>query len=75
MIQERVEEIIGGLRPVLSMQGKDISVVSADEAKIKLKMMGFCGGCGCSDDYMEGINEMLQKEFPHVEVEIEMSDK
>lgn len=73
MVQERVEQILNGITPMLKVQGKDITIVSADEAKIKLAMTGFCNGCGCSDDYLEGLNEMLQKEFPSAQVEIELS--
>lgn len=73
MVQERVEKILGDITPMLKVQGKDIRIVSADEAKIKLAMTGFCGGCGCSDDYLEGLNEMLQTEFPHAQVEIELA--
>lgn len=73
MVQERVEKILEGITPMLKVQGKDITIVSADDAKIKLAMTGFCNGCGCSDDYLEGLNEMLQKEFPHATVEIELA--
>jgi Fe-S cluster biogenesis protein NfuA len=73
MIQERIEKILEGITPMLKMQGKDIKLVSADDARIKLAMTGFCSGCGCSDDYLEGLNEMISQEFPHAKVEIELS--
>ena len=73
MVNEQVEEVLNGIRPMLKMQGKDASIVSADESKIKIALTGFCGTCGCSDDYVESLGEMLQEKFPHTQVEIEMA--
>jgi len=70
---EKVESIVAGIKPMLVMQGKDVHIIEATDAKIKLTLSGFCGGCGCSSDYVEGLREMLTEEFPKTEIELEVA--
>ena len=64
-MQQKVEALLNGLKPVFAMQGKNVEFVSATESEIVLKLGGFCGGgCGCSDTWVEGLKEMLTAEFP-----------
>jgi Fe-S cluster biogenesis protein NfuA len=72
-MMEQLESIVGGIKPMLAMQGKDVHIVEATEAKIKLVLSGFCGGCGCSADYVEGLREMLSESFPKTEIELEVA--
>jgi Fe-S cluster biogenesis protein NfuA len=68
-----VKRIVDGIKPMLVMQGKDVHIIEATDAKIKLTLSGFCGGCGCSSDYVEGLREMLTEEFPKTEIELEIA--
>jgi len=67
---ERLEQLIASLRPALMMQGRDIALAEASETKIAISLTGFCGGCGCSSEYVDGLREMLQQEFPTTQIEV-----
>lgn len=69
-MQEKVQALLDGLKPVFAMQGKQVELISATEENIQLSLKGFCGGgCGCSDNWVEGIKEMLTAEFPNANIE------
>ena len=66
MIHDQVEQIVQGIRPMLRAQGRDVSVIEAGDERIRLTLSGFCGGCDCSKDYLDGLKEMLIEQFPEV---------
>lgn len=70
---DRIEQILAPLKPVLTMQGREVVVAEATAEKITLALKGFCGGCGCSEEYVEGLREMVGSEFPaaHIDVRVE----
>ena len=71
---EQVEQMLNGIKPLLMAQDKDIRVVEATEEKITLSLIGFCGGCGCSENYAQGLKEMIEQQFPNVkEIAFEMN--
>lgn len=72
-ISEQVEIIIQGIKPMLKAQGRDVSVLSADEQQIRVALSGFCGGCNCSQDYVDGLKDMLTEQFPNTAVELEIA--
>ncbi|MCC7357525.1 NifU family protein [Candidatus Uhrbacteria bacterium] len=68
-MQQKVESLLDGLKPIFAMQDKTVEFVSATEDEIVLKLGGFCGGgCGCSDTWIEGLKEMLTAEFPQSKI-------
>jgi Fe-S cluster biogenesis protein NfuA len=71
-VKLHLEQFLVGIRPLLGAQGKDIAVVEASTEKIRLAFQGFCGGCGCSSEYVDGIKEMIADHYPEAQVEIEM---
>ncbi len=73
-VTEQIEQMLRGLKPLLAAQEKDIKIVEATEERVVLSLIGFCGGCGCSDNYAEGLKEMIMEQFPHVkEIQFEMA--
>lgn len=69
-MQQRVEALLEGLKPVFAMQGKQVELIQATEEKITLSLQGFCGGgCGCSETWVQGLQEMLTAEFPNATIE------
>lgn len=69
-MNEKLEVLISQLRPALVMQGRDISIVGSTEDKIAISLSGFCGGCGCSSEYVDGLREMLMQEFPTAQIDV-----
>jgi Fe-S cluster biogenesis protein NfuA len=72
--QEQIEQIIVHLKPMLATHGKDVSLIEATDEKVRLGLTGFCGGgCGCSSDYVDGLQEMMKEEFPKLNIQFEIS--
>lgn len=65
-ISQHIDHLVAGIKPMLNAQGRDISVLEATEERIKLSLSGFCGGCDCSKDYVDGLKEMLSEQLPDV---------
>ncbi len=65
-ISEQIEQMLRGIKPLLAAQEKDIKIVEATEERVVLSLVGFCGGCGCSENYAEGIKEMIEQTCPNV---------
>ncbi len=70
-MNERLEQLINGLRPPLLMQGRDIALAEATEERIGVTLSGFCTGCGCSSEYVDGLREMLMQQFPDHVISVE----
>ncbi len=73
MEQAHLDIILSQLKPMLATHGRDISVLASTEKSVKLGLTGFCGGCGCSTDYVEGLKEMLTEQFPETQFEFEVA--
>lgn len=59
---------------MLRAQGRDVMIVEAGDERITLTLSGFCGGCDCSKDYLDGLKEMLQEQFPSVkEIDLQVA--
>lgn len=65
-ITDQVQSVVSGIQPMLRAQGRDISILEAGNERIALTLSGFCGGCDCSKDYLDGLKEMLTEQFPDV---------
>lgn len=70
---DKLDQIIAGLKPMLTTHGKDINVLEATDERIKLALTGFCGDCGCSSDYTDGLKEMLTEHFPGTDIQFEVA--
>ena len=58
---------------MLATHGRDITLLESTDKKVKFGLTGFCGGCGCATDYVEGLKEMLAEQFPETEFEFEVA--
>lgn len=72
MLHDNIQSILDTLKPMLATHGKDVSLVEADDQNIKLSLTGFCGDCGCSQDYVDGLKEMLGEQFPDKKIIFEI---
>jgi len=49
MLKERVEEVLGKVRPMLQRDGGDVVLVDVqDDGIVKVKLTGACSGCPMS---------------------------
>lgn len=67
-LKERVEEVLGQVRPALQAHGGDVELVEVnDEGIVKVKLQGACRGCPMSQLTMTmGIEAALKEEIPEV---------
>lgn len=67
MTKEKVEEVIGKLRPFLQRDGGDIQLVDVVDGVVKVKLTGACGTCPMSMMTLKmGVESALKKEIPEV---------
>lgn len=68
-IQERVEEVLGKVRPALQAHGGDVELVEITEDNVvKVRLQGACRGCPMSQMTMTmGVEAALKEEIPEVE--------
>jgi Fe-S cluster biogenesis protein NfuA len=68
-LQERVEGVIGEIRPVLQADGGDIELVSvdADSGVVSVQLQGACKGCpGAAMTLKMGVERHLREKVPEV---------
>ncbi len=66
-MKEKVEEVIGKLRPFLQRDGGDIQLVDVTDGIVKVKLTGACGSCPMSMMTLKmGVENALKKEIPEV---------
>ena len=68
-IAERVEEVLGKVRPALQAHGGDVELVEITEDNIvRVRLQGACRGCPMSQMTMTmGIEAALKEEIPEVQ--------
>jgi Fe-S cluster biogenesis protein NfuA len=66
-MRERVEQVIGKIRPMLQRDGGDIELVDVTDGVVKVKLTGACGSCPMSTMTLKmGVESTLKKEIPEV---------
>ena len=68
-MREKVEEILGKIRPALERDGGNVELVDVEEASgiVKVKLVGACAGCPMSTLTLKnGIERILKQEVPEV---------
>ncbi|MBM4037624.1 MAG: NifU family protein [Planctomycetes bacterium] len=67
-MRERVEAVIGTIRPMLQADGGDVELVDVGaDGIVKVKLKGACGGCPMSRITLKrGIEARVKKEVPEV---------
>ena len=66
-IKEKVEKVLGRIRPNLQADGGDVQLVEVTNGTVKVKLSGACIGCPMSSLTLKmGIERMLKSEVPEV---------
>jgi Fe-S cluster biogenesis protein NfuA len=66
-MQEKVEELLDKIRPVLVKDGGNVELVEVTDGTVKVKLVGACAGCPMSTITLKnGIERILQQEIPQV---------
>lgn len=68
MLKDKVEEVLGKVRPFLQRDGGDVELVEvSDDGIVKVKLTGACSGCpGATMTLKNAIEETLKQEVPEV---------
>ena len=67
-MKEKVEEVLGKVRPFLQRDGGDVELVDVtDSGVVKVRLKGACSGCpGAKITLKQGVERMLKQEIPEV---------
>ena len=66
-MQDKVEEILDKVRPILERDGGNVELVGVDGGTVKVKLVGACAGCPLSQLTLKnGIERILKQEIPDV---------
>jgi len=66
-MQDKVEEILDKVRPILERDGGNVELVGVDGGTVKVKLVGACAGCPLSQLTLKnGIERILKQEIPEV---------
>ena len=66
-MREKVEEVIGKLRPMLQRDGGDVELVDVVDGVVKVRLTGACGSCPMSAMTLKmGVENALKREVPGV---------
>jgi Fe-S cluster biogenesis protein NfuA len=68
MLREKVEGVLGKVRPLLQRDGGDVELVDVqDDGVVKVKLTGACSGCPMSTMTLKNaIEETIKNEVPEV---------
>ena len=66
-MQEKIQEIIDKIRPMLQADGGDVEFVDFEDGVVKVRLKGACAGCPMSQMTLKnGIERLLKQEIPEV---------
>ena len=66
-MREKVETVLGKIRPALQADGGDVELVDVNEGVVSVKLTGACGACPMSTLTLKaGIERILREEVPEV---------
>ena len=66
-MQDKVEEVLDKIRPVLIKDGGNVELVEVNDGTVKVKLVGACAGCPLSTMTLKnGIERILKQEIPEV---------
>lgn len=69
-LQTPVEIVIEKVRPMLNLDGGDISILEIKDAKVYVRLEGACHGCPASANTLKFAIENKLKEEIHPDIEI-----
>lgn len=67
-MREKVETVLGRIRPALQNDGGDVELIDVtEEGIVKVRLKGACAGCPMSTMTLKnGIERILKQEIPEV---------
>lgn len=68
-LKERVNEVIGEIRPYIQADGGDIELVEVqqDSGKVSIRLSGACRGCPMSEMTLKmGVERRLKEKVPEI---------
>jgi len=67
-MKEKVEKVLGRIRPMLQADGGDVQLVGVDEnGVVKVRLQGACAGCpGAQMTLKMGVERQLRQEIPEI---------
>ncbi len=66
-MREKVEAALNRIRPALQADGGDVELVDVSQGKVKLRLLGACGGCPMATLTLKaGIERILKEQIPEV---------
>lgn len=67
-MREKVEEVLGMVRPMLNRDGGDVELIKIDDdGTVRVKLTGACDGCAMAALTLKmGIEKILKEEIPEV---------
>ena len=67
-MREKIEEVLGRVRPMLQRDGGDVELVDVqDDGIVKVRLTGACSGCPMSTMTLKNaIEDTIKKEIPEV---------
>lgn len=67
-LEQRVEEVIEGLRPALQSDGGDVELVNVEDGIVTLHLTGACSGCPMSTMTLKmGIERAIKQTCPEIQ--------
>lgn len=66
-MNEKVQEVINKIRPMLQADGGDVELVDMEDGVVKVRLTGACSGCPMSQMTLKnGIEKLLKEEIAEV---------
>ena len=66
-MREKVEEVLGKIRPALVADGGNVELVNVNDGTVEVRLTGACAGCPMSTMTLKmGIEQILKQEIPEV---------
>lgn len=67
-VNQKVEAVIGEIRPVLQADGGDIELVGVEDGVVKVRLRGACAGCpGAQATLKMFVERRLKAKVPEVQ--------
>ena len=66
-MREKVEEVLGQIKPSLQADGGDVTLVDVKDGIVEVKLVGACAGCPMSRLTLKnGIERVLKEQIPEI---------
>jgi len=67
MMRDKVEAVLGKIRPSLVADGGNVELIDVNDGVVKIKLTGACAGCPMATMTLkQGIERILKQEIPEV---------